>query len=206
MGLDCTLHLVDERALRDVFAPTLLEQRDGPTPLDACRPDDADALWTQARSSLRDEQEEPLSVCMLVGQLALLFSAGALPYVHQDGFALSLWPEFPRDLAGSPGQLFPDLLAAHPRLRGHFPEAFVDGFGTGVYLPAASVPRALAFARQAARGATGADLALVLAAAAARGLGYWEGVDLDLPHDRTPYEPRRDLRGALRELAGGAPR
>lgn len=201
MGYDCTLHLIDETAIRDQFVPRLLKRSRTPTPLDRVMAN-AGRLWTDVRRALAGDDPDAAS---LVCQLAVSFSACSLPHQYERGFALSLWGEqgervavdFPADLAFSPEPLFADVVAAYPRLSGRFPTRFTGNFSTGVYIPAGRVPdvlpwvegRVANFAKGDRRRFKG--LLGILRAAADRGLAYWEATDLAVPMaNEFPGDPR----------------
>ena len=85
MGYDCTLHLVDEKAIRDVFVPKLLGLSKSKTALDRVLKNAA-KLWGEVRKGLagRDPDEAAALVC----RLAVTFSACSLPHQYERGFAL----------------------------------------------------------------------------------------------------------------------
>ena len=78
MGYDCTLHVVDARAIREVFVPALLGKAADPTPFDELP--DAVELRETVRRFLRDEPPE--RAASVVSQLALVWSGAALPYQY----------------------------------------------------------------------------------------------------------------------------
>jgi hypothetical protein len=171
MGQYCTLHLVDEEAIRTQFVPRLLGtdraapptpswwqrwRRDRSEPLPASAFDrllpDADRRFRRARLSLtkRDPQVAAQYVC----ELAILYASAELPFGLSHNVSLSLWhrcqppgaPDLPHDLTSSPELLFADLVAVHPHLAGHFSYGGFDGDGwPGEFVPAARVPVVLAW-------------------------------------------------------------
>ncbi|QEH38275.1 hypothetical protein OJF2_68730 [Aquisphaera giovannonii] len=218
MGYDCTLHLVDEAAIRDEFVPRLLGRSRKRTALDRVMPDAAE-LWAKAREALAGD--DPREAASLVCQLAVMFSACSLPHQYERGFALSLWDrqedevavEFPAELASSPEPLFAEVVAQHPELHGRFPTWFSGNFSTGVYVPADRVKEVLAWVegRVAAftkgrqrdfRGLLG-----ILRAAAAKGLAYWEATDLAIPMaGQFPGDPALMIAAYLGNEPGAASR
>jgi hypothetical protein len=114
MGYDCTLHLVDEDAIRTQFIPRLLGtvteapppsfwqrlwRRMGPEPattiiapplmaLDRyCR--DADRRFRRARLSLT--KRDPGTAAQYVCELAILYASAEMPFTCSRNLALSLW-------------------------------------------------------------------------------------------------------------------
>ncbi len=123
MGFDCTLHVVDEEALREQFVAKILGERDDPTPLDDQRPDAAE-LWADAHEALANDP--PRELANYLCNLALVFSACSQPYAVERGFALSLWPwRMPDELndRGDVGKIyFPksgEFIALTPELLGN---------------------------------------------------------------------------------------
>ena len=72
MGYDCTLHLVDEQAIRNEFVPHLLRTSTSETALDRVM-ENAGDLWNTVRDSLKND--EPDKAASLICQLAVMFSA-----------------------------------------------------------------------------------------------------------------------------------
>jgi hypothetical protein len=218
MGFDCTLHLVDERAVREEFVPRLLERSAGPTALDRVMTN-ADEVWQEVRTALRGG--DPEEAASLVCQLAVTFSACSLPHQYERGFALSLWRDqetdvavdYPDRFAFSPEPLFGDVVAKYPALRGRFPRWFAGNYSTGVFVPADRVPEVLAWAEQKVGGFAKGDrrqfkgLLGILRAAAGSGLAYWEATDLAVPMaDQYPGDPALMLAGHLGNEPGTAGR
>ncbi|WP_067548613.1 hypothetical protein [Nocardia crassostreae] len=193
MGYDCTLHLVDEAAIREEFVPRLLGLSEEPTALDRVHPGAAE-VWEQVRALL--DGEDPAAAAAAVCVAAVMFSACSLPYRYERGQAFSLsigqpgrvFPdEFPLRAAYEPDDLFTELVAAHPQLHGRFPYAFSGNYATGVYIPADHVAEVLTWVEEQIaplpkgeqRGYRG--LLAVLRAAVDRKLAYWEATDLAVP-------------------------
>jgi hypothetical protein len=122
MGYDCTLHLVDEQAIREEFVPRLLGHSREKTALDRVLAN-AVELWNTVRESL--DSDDPESAAALVCQLAIMFSACSLPHQYERGFALCLWQDQEKDIAVeypvkfsfSPEPLFEEVAKIHPSLR-----------------------------------------------------------------------------------------
>ncbi|WP_232662759.1 hypothetical protein [Pseudonocardia sp. TRM90224] len=192
MGYDCTLHLVDEKAIRETFVPRLLGTSDDETALDRVHPGAAE-VWAQTRSLLRTG--DPHEAAGAISVAAVMFSASMLPYRYERGLALSLAMRpgdvFPDDCphwgAYSPDDLFDELIAARPELRGRFPVAFNGNYSAGLFVPAAEVPGVLAWVEaQVASMSKGRQrdhrgMLAVLRAAVDRDLAYWEATDLAVP-------------------------
>lgn len=202
MGYDCTLHLIDEKAIREEFIPKLLGQSRQKTALERVYEDEAPKHWQTARRALA--AKDPDAAAALVCQLAVMFSACSLPHQYQRGFALSLWfkpgkgrrPELPEDLMFSPEPLFADVVKKYPRLKRRFPTWFMENYSTGVFIPSEHVPRALAWAeKRIAKFNKGEQrqykgLLGILRAAADQGYAYWEATDLAVPMaGRFPGDP-----------------
>jgi hypothetical protein len=192
MGYDCTLHLVDEKAIRDEFVPRLLRRSNLTTALDRVMPD-ADKLWNGVRRALNED--DPKNAASALCQLAVTFSACSLPHQYERGFALCLWDgqeedvavDYPSEFAFSPEPLFRAVVDEYARLAGHFPTWFTGNYSTGVFIPAERVPEVLAWVEaQVAPMARGdrrqfKGLLGILRAAADRRLAYWEATDLAVP-------------------------
>src|SRR3954471_11170961 len=114
MGYDCTLHLIDENAIRDSFVPRLLKRSRKETPLDRVHSTAKD-LWGQVRKALREDGGD--EAASMVCQLAVMFAACSLPHHYERGFALSLGEDqqrnvaarFPAELRFSPESLFTEV-------------------------------------------------------------------------------------------------
>jgi hypothetical protein len=192
MGYDCTLHLVDEKAIREEFVPRLLRRTDQETALDRVV-DEAAELWETVRKGLGDE--EPETAASLLCQLALKFSACTLPHQYERGFALCLWQDqekdiavdYPYELAFSPEALFTEVVEKYPKLHGQFPTWFTGNYSTGVFIPADRVKEVLDWVEKKIENVAKDDrrhfkgLLGILRAAASKHLAYWEATDLAVP-------------------------
>ncbi|WP_280407527.1 hypothetical protein [Nocardia brasiliensis] len=194
MGYDCTLHLVDEDAIREQFVPRLLGSATGPTALDRVHPD-AEDLWRQVRELLHGTDGRAAAAA--VSAAAVMFSASMLPYRYERGLALSLAFEtgrvFPDSVfapkeAYAPDALFAEVVAAHPHLSGQFSSGWFGGnYSTGLYVPAEHVAEVLEWVEEQLvplpkgeqRNYRG--IVATLRAAVDRKLGYWEATDLAVP-------------------------
>lgn len=218
MGYDCTLHLIDERAIRDEFVPKLLGRSNKKTPLDRVVQNSSE-LWTTARRSLEvdDPNEAAASVC----QLAVMFSACSLPHQYERGFALSLWRdqekdiavEYPYEFGFSPEPLFSDIVECYPRLHNHFPTWFIGNYSTGVYIPSNQVPLVLSWIEERIAPMAKGDrrqfkgLLGILRAAADQHLAYWEATDLAVPMaNEFPGDPNLMMARYLGNEPGGPAR
>ncbi|MFD6161883.1 hypothetical protein ACFWF7_14940 [Nocardia sp. NPDC060256] len=194
MGYDCTLHLVDEDAIREQFVPRLLGRTTEPTALDRVHPGAAD-LWRQVRELLLSEDGRAAAEAVSVA--AVMFSASMLPYRYERGLALSLafeagrvFPDavFAPKAAYRPDGLFAEIVAAHPQLSGRFPSGWFSGnYSTGLYVPAEHVAEVLAWVEEQlvplpkGEQRTYRGIVATLRAAVDRKLGYWEATDLAVP-------------------------
>jgi len=192
MGFDCTLHLVDEKAIREEFVPRLLGESQEETELDRVA-EDAAELWETMRKAL--EEDDPEAAASLLCQLALKFSACSLPHQYERGFALSLWAnqeediavEYPGEFAFSPELLFARVVQKYPKLHGHFPMWFTGNWSTGVFIPSNRVPEVLAWIEKKINKFSKGDqrhfkgLLGILRAATDNKLAYWEATDLAFP-------------------------
>jgi hypothetical protein len=192
MGYDCTLHLVDEKAIRGEFVPRLLSRSRKKTALDRVL-QNADELWTTARTAL--DRDDPDTAASMICQLAVMFGACSLPHQYERGFALSLWRDqekdiavdYPGQFAFSPEPLFAAVVEEYPGLHGHFPTWFTGNYSTGVFIPSDRVPEVLGWVEnRIARFSKGDQrrfkgLLGILRAAADQDLAYWEATDLAVP-------------------------
>lgn len=214
MGYDCTFHLIDEQAIREGFVPKLLGRTDQETAFDRIV-ENADQLWSEVRQGIEGEDSE--RACNMITQLAVMFSSCSLPYHYERGFALSLWDrqdaaiavDFPFSLSSSPQPLFMEIVAAHPRLDGDFPDWFTGNYCTGVFLQANVVPAALEFVEAKVAGFKKGDrrlfkgLLYILRTAVERGLAFWEATDLAIPIEGVyPGDPRLMTAAHLSNLPG----
>ena len=181
MGFDCTLHLVDERAIRDELVPRILGR--GRTHPFEKRKVHAAALASLTKGLATDE---PADVARALTALAIQFSAASLPHLAARGVAISLWKRAPRALGASPEALFEDVIRIRTQLSGRFPVRFDENWMTGVYIPAARVAAARGSLNKSLDALPKGDrswfepIERVLAAAEAHGLAYWEATDLDV--------------------------
>ncbi|MEV6558484.1 hypothetical protein AB0M22_22420 [Nocardia sp. NPDC051756] len=194
MGYDCTLHLVDEDAIREQFVPRLLGSFAGPTALDRVHPG-AEDVWRQVRELLLGADGRAAAEAVSVA--AVMFSASMLPYRYERGLALSLafeagrvFPDavFEPKATYAPDGLFTEVVAAHPQLRGRFSSGWFSGnYSTGVYVPADQVAEVLAWLEEQlapmpkGERRTFRGIVATLRAAVDRKLGYWEATDLAVP-------------------------
>ncbi|MFC9434974.1 hypothetical protein [Nocardia sp. NPDC057030] len=194
MGYDCTLHLVDEGAIREQFVPRLLGSSSGPTALDRVHPG-AEEVWRQVRELLLGADGRAAAEAVSVA--AIMFSASMLPYRYERGLALSLAFEpgrvFPDAVFEPKAQYAPDLLftevvAAHPQLGGRFSSGWFSGnYSTGLYVPADHVAEVLEWLHEQLEPMPKGEqrkyrgIVATLRAAVDRKLGYWEATDLAVP-------------------------
>ncbi|MBL8821456.1 MAG: hypothetical protein JNJ77_02635 [Planctomycetia bacterium] len=198
MGYDCTLHVVDEKMIRDQFIPKLLKKQRGKSQFDQ---ENESAEWWNivqqqlSELTLANSEGMPQAVARDVCNLAVMFSAAELPYHYERGFCLSLWPgqpdddlraQVPRKFIGNPEDLFSSLVKEYPQLHGQFPQEIMSNGCTGVYVAAEHVPELLKWVeRKVARYPKPSrrlfrGLVLVLKEAASRKLAYWEATDLSV--------------------------
>jgi hypothetical protein len=209
MGYDCTLHLVDERAIREEFVPRLLGLTTKETALDRVLKD-APKLWEIVRRSLKEK--DPQTAASFVCQLAVKFSACSLPHQYERGLALCLWEdqgdlavEYPRRLAFSPEPLFTAVVERYPSLHGQFPNWFTGNYSTGVFIPSERVREVLDWVegkvKQFGKGEQRHFRGLlgILRAAAEKHLAYWEATDIVGPiKSETTGTPRLMMADFLR--------
>ncbi|WP_107657231.1 hypothetical protein [Nocardia suismassiliense] len=194
MGYDCTLHLVDEDAIREQFVPRLLGSSTEPTALDRVHPG-AEDLWRRVRELLLGADARAAAEAVSVA--AVMFSASMLPYRYERGLALSLAFEEGRVFPDSvfvpkaeyaPDGLFTEVVAAHPQLHRQFSSAWFSGnYSTGLYVPADHVADVLDWVQEQLVPLSKGErrkyrgIVATLRAAADRKLGYWEATDLAVP-------------------------
>jgi hypothetical protein len=135
---------------------------------------------------------DPGTGARALGELALLYVSTELPHAYCRGFALSLWDDaamqgaLPRKWLGSVEHYLADIIAAYPRIAGRVPRAFDRNGCVGPLVSARDVPALLAHVERVLDAMAPSDrvryrpLWEVLRVAAARGLGYWEGTDIDV--------------------------
>jgi hypothetical protein len=197
MGYDCTLHVIDEREIRDTFIPKLLGDIDVRTAFDEKVPD-ADELWSRARRIL--EESAPEEAAIEICNLAVMFASCSHPYHYERGFSLTFWrtvweeagaevADFPYEefCGGEPERLFIGLVARYPRLKGATPVAIEHNYMTGIFLPSHKVLEAKRWIERAVKPLPALKrrvtkgLLRMLGEAADKGLAYWEATDLTLP-------------------------
>lgn len=190
MGYDCTLHLVDERAILRELVPRLLGKSRKALAFEQKK--QGSARLRETREAL--EHADPREAARALSELAIQFASTTLPHVEARGIALSLWENAPKKARGaspvglgaSPEQLFAEVVRRRPDLAGAFPTHFDENWMTGVFIPAARIKGARAWlGKQLAALSPGERLRLepierVLAAAEKHRLGYWEATDLDV--------------------------
>jgi len=186
MDWDCTLHIVDDTSLAR-FAARFLHGLHRDTAFD--QQYDASDMIAKVKKLIASD---PDTGARALGELALLYVSTQTPHVYCRGFALSLWSDevlnapLPSEWLGTVETLLPDILAAYPSIAGRVPNRFDQYFGIGPYVSARNVPALLAHvekvvaARPAAERSRYQPLCDVLRVAAARGLSYWEGTDIDV--------------------------
>jgi hypothetical protein len=222
MGYDCTLHLVDEAAIRRELVPRLL----GTSKKMKLAPfEDTKAgakLLAKARKIVF--HDDPDDAARALTELAIHFASAALPHLEARGCALSLWHHMPAkvrarspvSLGTSPEALFSAVVAKRRELRGRFPTEFDENYMTGVFIPAKKIAAARAWMKKhLAVLSPGERLVIdpierVLAAADEHGLAYWEATDLVRGLRRAPNsaarewlaEPKPDVVGSWTVASG----
>lgn len=142
MGYDCTLHLVDERAIRDDHVPRILGTRTKPLAFE--KKPGVKKVLASMRSLLDGDPED---AARGLTEMAVLFSSATLPHLTVRGMAISLWRHAPKKvrskspfgLGASPEPLFAAIVKRHPALHGKFPTAFEENYMTGVFIPSARI-------------------------------------------------------------------
>jgi len=186
VGWDCTLHVFDRTSLARFSARFLRGMHRGAA---FDREYDADAMVGAVKQLIATD---PGTGARALGELALLYVSTETPHAYCRGFALSLWDEavmkvpLPRKWLGTVETYLVDVVAAYPKVAGRIPRVF-DGHGcVGPVVPARDVPAVLAHIDKVVEAMPPDDrvryrpLVEVLRVAAARGLGYWEGTDIDV--------------------------
>jgi hypothetical protein len=186
MGWDCTLHVVDDVSLAKFSARFMHGlHRDGAFDEQY----DGDDLIAKVKDLIAHDIE---TGARALGELALLFVSTETPHAYCRGFALSLWDDevmgaaLPAKLLGSVESRLPNILAAYPKLAGRIPKVFDQNFCVGPMVAARDVPALLAHVHKVLDAMVPGDrrrykpLVDVLAVAAERNLGYWEGTDIDV--------------------------
>lgn len=180
MGYDTTLHLVDTRA----FA--FFEQN-----FAAPHPEDETMPELVRRLDAKDPSAGRMLTELLLAQVSVL-----APYLVGRNVALSLWSEEELGVALPAKFLSARLVDELPAIRAKYPSltlpnAFSGNYCTGVYVPAALVPELAAFIETTLSALPEETawwfrkLRRVIAVAAERGLGYWEGTEVgvaEAPH------------------------
>lgn len=208
MGYDCTLHLVDERAIERDLVPRLLGKSRKVLAFEK-RESGAAALH-HARKAL--ETADANEAARAVTELAIQFSSATLPHLDARGLALSSWEYAPKkvrassplELGASPEVLFKDVVRSRPELAGSFPTSFDENEMTGVFIPASRIGAARRWMERHLSVLSPGDrlklepLERVLAAAEKHRLAYWEATDLDVAQAReellAPAAPK-EVRG-----------
>ena len=214
MGYDCTLHVLDEDAIRDRFVPRLLNESADDSAFD--QRDDADELWVAVRDSLaklEQGDETPHAATNLISQVAIAYVAAELPYHYERGFCLSMWDEletasmlatFPKKYRANPEKMFAGLIDRYPVLKGKFPTDIESNYCPGVFISADKVPGALKWVERKVKSFAKPDqrlfrgLLLVLCEAVRLGKAYWEGTDLPVPM-ATIHPPESERAPGLEE-------
>lgn len=186
MGWDCTLHVVDTASLAR-FSARFLRGMHRNAAFD--REYDADALIENVKQLIASDPE---TGARALGELALLYVATETPHAYCRGFALSLWDEaamkapLPRKWLGTVETHIVDVIAAYPKIAGRVPRWFDQNCCVGPVVAARDVPALLAYVDKVVEALPDGErvryraLSEVLQVAAARGLGYWEGTDIDV--------------------------
>jgi hypothetical protein len=186
VGLDCTLHVVDERSLAR-FSGRFLRGLHRGTAFDQAY--DADDMIAKVKQLIA---RDPAIGARALAELALLHASTEAPHVCSRDFALSMWTEermgapLPAKWLGTVETRLPDILAAYPKLAGLIPNRIDGPYSVGPMVAARDVPALLAHlehaleAMDAAARAQYQPLRDVLRVAASRNMAYWEGADIDV--------------------------
>jgi hypothetical protein len=186
VGWDCTLHVVDVASLAR-FSARFLRGMHRRAAFD--REYDADALIANVKQLIAGDPE---TGARALGELALLYVACETPHAYCRGFALSLWDDavmqapLPKKWLGAVETYLADIVAAYPKIAGRIPRSFDQHYCVGPVVSARDVPALLAHVEKVVDAMAPAGrvryrpLCEVLRVAAARGLGYWEGADIDV--------------------------
>jgi hypothetical protein len=186
VGWDCTLHVLDRASLARFSARFLRGMHRGAA---FDREYDGDALIANVKQLIATDPE---TGARALGELALLYVSTETPHAYCRGFALSLWDEavmqaaLPAKWLGTVETYLVDIVAAYPKIAGRVPRAFDENICVGPVVSARDVPALLAHVEKVLDAMPPDDrvryrpLREVLGVAAARGLGYWEGTDIDV--------------------------
>jgi hypothetical protein len=186
VGWDCTLHVVDNASLAR-FSARFLRGMHRRAAFD--REYDADALIGNVKQLIATDPE---TGARALGELALLYVSTETPHAYCRGFALALWDDavmkaaLPKKWLGTVEIYLADIIAAYPKLAGRVPRGFDQRYCVGPVVSPRDVPGLLAFVDKVVEAMPPQGrvryrpLGEVLRVAAARGLGYWEGTDIDV--------------------------
>jgi hypothetical protein len=186
VGWDCTLHVVDGASLAR-FTARFLHRLHRGAAFD--REYDADALIESVKQLIATD---PDTGARALGELALLYVATETPHAYCRDFALSLWDDavlrapLPARWLGTVETYIVDIIAAYPNIAGRVPRVFDQHVCVGPVVAARDVPVVLAHVEQVLEAQPPRErvryrpLCEVLRVAAARGLAYWEGTDIDV--------------------------
>ena len=207
MGFDCTLHLVDERAVREEFVPRHLERSAGPTALDRVMKN-ADEVWGSPGGPPGRRPRRGGLTRLPVGRHVFGLFAPApvrtrVRPVALGGSGNGRGHRMSRPVRVFAGAPLRGRRGRVPRPGGRFPRWFAGNYSTGVFVPAVRVPEVLAWVEQQVGGFAKGDrrqfkgLLAILRTAAGKGLAYWEATDLAVPMaDQYPGDPGPDARRA----------
>jgi hypothetical protein len=186
VGWDCTLHVLDRASLAR-FSARFLRGMHRDTAFD--REYDADAMIANVKQLIASD---PATGARALGELALLYASTETPHVYCRGVALSLWNEaamgapLPRKWLTSVEAYLVDIVAAYPKIARRVPQVFDQNYCVGPVVTSRDVPGLLAYVDRLVEAMPPGDrvryrpLCDVLRVAASRGLGYWEGTDIDV--------------------------
>jgi hypothetical protein len=183
---DCTLHVFDRASLARFSARFLRGMHKGSAFDEEY---DGDAMIANVKQLIASD---PGTGARALGELALLYVSTETPHAYCRGFALSLWDEavmgapLPRKWLTSVETYLVDIAAAYPKIAGRVPRVFDQNYCVGPVVTSRDVPALLAHVEKTVEAMAPAErvryrpLCEVLRVAAARGLGYWEGTDIDV--------------------------
>jgi len=185
-GWNCTLHVLDRASLARFSARFLRGMHRGAA---FDREYDGDALVANVKQLIATDAE---TGARALGELALLYVSTETPHAYCRGVALSLWDDarmqaaLPRKWLGTVETYLVDVVAAYPKIAGRVPRVLDQPGCVGPVVSSRDVPALLAHVEKVievmppeAR-VRYRPLCEVLRVAAARGLGYWEGTDIDV--------------------------